>query len=99
MSNLIHCPKCGDDSSWVKDSRSSGTANEIRRRRVCANGHKFSTYEIIEEDMLHARAIKGYLTQIAGAVSDLKKQFNRGRAVPAFTSPPGGRRIADTTES
>lgn len=39
------CPTCGAWSS-VLDTR-EGPAESIRRRRECANGHKFFTFEIL----------------------------------------------------
>lgn len=39
----ILCPYCGDCRSVVKDSRYAN--DQVRRRRVCANGHCFTTHE------------------------------------------------------
>ena len=51
----IPCPACGDTHSGVLDSRPSppsrGTAGQptIRRRRICKNGHRYTTREQAEE--------------------------------------------------
>lgn len=40
----VVCPECGGESE-VKDSRSH--KNGIRRRRICDQGHRFSTLESV----------------------------------------------------
>lgn len=43
----MRCPRCGNESDKVVDSRA--TADAIRRRRACeACGHRYTTYERIE---------------------------------------------------
>ncbi len=39
----MHCPECGTARLQVIDSRDAPDA--VRRRRECANGHRFTTYE------------------------------------------------------
>ena len=39
----MRCPECGSDRLQVVDSRDS--PDGVRRRRECANGHRFTTYE------------------------------------------------------
>ena len=41
----MKCPECGTPHHEVNDSRKRG--NEIRRRRECFNGHRFSTIETV----------------------------------------------------
>ena len=42
----MKCPYCFNDSSEVKDSRSTEDGNAIRRRRLCNNcGGSFTTFE------------------------------------------------------
>lgn len=44
----MKCPECNGEESKVIDSRPSD--NKVRRRRECIQcGHRFTTYEIIEE--------------------------------------------------
>lgn len=40
----MNCPKCGSDSLRVLDTRERSI--DIRRRRECSKGHRFSTLEI-----------------------------------------------------
>lgn len=44
----LACPICGIKTSGVIDSRP--TYKHIRRRRVCSNGHRFTTHEIVIQD-------------------------------------------------
>lgn len=49
----MRCPKCASIKSSVVDSRQAEDGNTIRRRRVCENcGHRFTTYERVEEKTL-----------------------------------------------
>ena len=46
----MRCPKCGYQEDKVIDSRASREGSTIRRRREClACGHRFTTYEEIEQ--------------------------------------------------
>lgn len=42
----ICCPECGDLYSIVSDNRVNKDATKTRRRRICSNGHRFTTYEM-----------------------------------------------------
>ena len=49
----MKCPKCSCIDDKVVDSRSSKEGAVIRRRRECLDcGHRFTTYEEIEREML-----------------------------------------------
>jgi len=49
----MKCPKCGNDSDKVIDSRKARDGRAVRRRRECSEcGYRFTTYEYIEEDQL-----------------------------------------------
>ena len=49
----MRCPKCGRAEDKVIDSRSSREGATIRRRRECLTcGHRFTTYEEIEQGNL-----------------------------------------------
>lgn len=39
------CPKCGAQDSATLDSRAVPTTGDVRRRRECACGLRFTTYE------------------------------------------------------
>ncbi len=50
----MKCPACGQLEDRVIDSRSTKEGSAIRRRREClACGHRFTTYEEIESDLLY----------------------------------------------
>jgi len=49
----MRCPSCEHEEDRVVDSRSSRGGRATRRRREClACGHRFTTYESIEEEPL-----------------------------------------------
>jgi transcriptional repressor NrdR len=49
----MRCPKCGCQDDKVIDSRSSREGATIRRRRECIScGHRFTTYEELEQSGL-----------------------------------------------
>ena len=46
----MHCPSCRADDTKVIDSRVADEGASIRRRRLCPQcGHRFTTYERLEE--------------------------------------------------
>jgi transcriptional regulator NrdR family protein len=54
----LPCPECGSIKSKVTDSRAINRFTRqpckhrcIRRRRECANGHRFTTYETNENTL------------------------------------------------
>ena len=47
---MMQCPKCHQMNLKVIDSRSAEDNHSIRRRRECLNcGHRFTTFERIEQ--------------------------------------------------
>jgi transcriptional regulator NrdR family protein len=46
----MNCPECGVWSS-VKETRSDKKKTTYRRRRECANGHKFTTEEKVVDQI------------------------------------------------
>ncbi|XHR30231.1 MAG: transcriptional regulator NrdR [Chthoniobacteraceae bacterium] len=53
----MRCPKCGNQEDRVIDSRSSKDGASIRRRRECIGcQHRYTTYEVIERELV--RVIK-----------------------------------------
>lgn len=49
----MRCPFCGTDEDRVIDSRPARDGHAIRRRRACsACGHRFTTYEALEEPVV-----------------------------------------------
>lgn len=51
----MNCGKCGAWSS-VAETRKVDGGLTLRRRRTCANGHRFTTYEVAGPSALPARA-------------------------------------------
>ena len=50
---IMKCPYCKHEEDKVTDSRSCGDGYGVRRRRECLKcGHRFTTYERIEETPL-----------------------------------------------
>jgi transcriptional regulator NrdR family protein len=47
----IACPHCGSKANKITDSREA-PHNQIRRRRACECGQRFSTYENVDDDRL-----------------------------------------------
>lgn len=48
--NLVLCPSCGHPDTRVVDSRTTNEGRAIRRRRECEScGHRFTTFERLEE--------------------------------------------------
>lgn len=43
----LKCPECSTTFNRVIDSRSDRQNTNMRRRRLCENGHRFTTYERI----------------------------------------------------
>jgi transcriptional repressor NrdR len=49
----VRCPTCGTADSRVIDSRPADQGSSIRRRRECPNcGHRFTTYERAEAQIM-----------------------------------------------
>ncbi len=49
----MRCPVCGGHSTKVLDSRDTAESTQVRRRRCCVScGHRFTTRERIEEQLI-----------------------------------------------
>lgn len=70
----MRCPTCAEDDDKVVDSRAADEGAAIRRRRECiACGHRFTTFERVEEVPLVVRKGDGSLepydtTKVAAGV-------------------------------
>lgn len=40
------CPRCGESPTRVTDTRERTDGREVRRRRKCVCGYRWTTYEI-----------------------------------------------------
>ena len=77
------CPSCGAHSE-VRDSRPSDAlgVHAICRRRHCSNGHRFTTFEISQEDVEVLRGPDPKMMDRAKrAVTELADFFKQGVAV------------------
>jgi transcriptional repressor NrdR len=92
----MRCPKCHADDTKVIDSRDVGEGSSIRRRRLCpACGHRFTTYERLEEVPL-----------VVLKSSGVREPFDRNKIVAGVSAAAKGRpvsveqidRIADEIE-
>lgn len=61
----MNCPTCGAWSE-VLDTRATASTDTTRRRRQCANGHRFATVEVYAQ-MVNAGAVSRALAAIARA--------------------------------
>lgn len=72
----IPCPECGSSSGKVVDSRprDGGT----RRRRICDNGHRFSTVEVVArpDTIITIRTMKdGFVAIGQDGIDAIKRQL------------------------
>jgi hypothetical protein len=75
----IPCPECNITTGKVLDSRVRG--NGTRRRRECANGHRFSTFEVVVPDL-----IKNYTVEVK-----THKNIKETKTFSVTTIQPTGR--------
>ena len=81
----MKCPKCGQSSDKVLDSRTAREGAAIRRRRECLGcGHRFTTYEEIDRDEI--TVIKR---------SGVREAFDRQKLDTAIRRACGKRPISD----
>lgn len=81
----MKCPKCGQSSDKVLDSRIAREGAAIRRRRECLGcGHRFTTYEEIDRDEL-----------IVVKRSGARESFDRQKLDTAIRRACGKRPISD----
>lgn len=65
----MRCPYCKSDESKVMDSRAYSNGFSIKRRRECLTcGKRFTTYEILEENIFYVVKKNG-----------LKEEFNKDK--------------------
>lgn len=79
-----------DGSERTLPRKMSGFLNAVRRRRECPNGHRYSTYEIVESDIpklerikvcrQSMRLVQSILDELAKGVDyiDLRKEKHEG---------------------
>jgi len=69
------CVECGADS-LVRETRYSGGGTDmIRRRRICDNGHRFTSYEFAVPDRgknYSPKAVYEYMQKMVLATSEIR---------------------------
>lgn len=80
----MRCPKCQVDDTKVIDSRDCDDATAIRRRRSCvACGHRFTTYERLEEVPL-----------VVVKSSGVREPFDRVKLIAGVSASCKGRPVS-----
>lgn len=78
----MNCPTCG---AWSEVTDTRAAPNDmIRRRRACANGHKFATFEVLPQVV---RAAAGNAAATARASKASAARWARDRAIARDTRP------------
>lgn len=81
----MRCPVCVEADTRVVDSRSADDDTSIRRRRECGGcGHRFTTFERLEECPL-----------VVVKRSDVREPFDLTKIVSGLTAAAKGRPLAD----
>lgn len=81
----MHCPVCQADDTKVVDSRLASEGSAVRRRRRCPTcGHRFTTFERVDEVPLT-------VVKSNGAV----EPFDRSKVVRGLLAATKGRNVAD----
>jgi transcriptional repressor NrdR len=79
----MHCVVCRHDDTKVVDSRTAEDGNAIRRRRECPScGHRFTTFERIDEQPIMVVKTKGG-----------RQPFERSKIVAGVLAASKGRPI------
>ena len=82
----MHCPVCHADDTKVVDSRLAAEGSAVRRRRHCPScGHRFTTYERVDEVPL-------VVVKSDGRV----EPFDRGKIVAGVLAATKGRHVEPT---
>jgi transcriptional repressor NrdR len=79
----VHCPVCHADDTKVVDSRLAAEGSAVRRRRHCPScGHRFTTYERVDE------------VPLVVAKSDGRSEpFDRAKIVAGIAAATKGRHV------
>lgn len=84
----MKCTTCGTLRTKVLSTRSWLEGAMLKRRRECANGHRFTTIEVIE-----TKAVEKYSAATAKGVNKRGDIYNRHTAVIAQVR--SGKKLAD----
>lgn len=75
----VACPKCGVRRSRVVNSRPGADRHRHWRRRVCANGHRYSTEERAIECEWNDRGVEQAIVLLATARLGIEEALKRLR--------------------
>lgn len=70
------CPQCQSKSKIV-DVRFGDYTHTVRRRRECAEGHRFSTVEVTGNDYAHMKNCQSSKRSLEAAITCLQKLRNK----------------------
>jgi hypothetical protein len=85
---IMNCPECGAITSVV-DSRPIADGGTIRRRRLCPNGHRGTSYEMYKDENVQER-----ITQLEAAI-DALRVFALASVEPKFYQHHRWRALCD----
>ncbi|MBK8130559.1 MAG: transcriptional repressor NrdR [bacterium] len=90
----MRCPICANQDDRVIDSRAAKEGRAIRRRRECGQcGHRFTTYEAIEDHQVQVIKNNG-----AREPFDREKVY-RGLSIACIKRPVTAEQIGDMTDA
>jgi hypothetical protein len=72
----MRCPRCGAWSE-VKETRADDASFKTKRRRICANKHLFTTYEVLPAMLASARDQRGAIRAARASIA----QHRRNQAI------------------
>lgn len=68
----MRCPRCGAWSS-VEETRVSDPSFKTKRRRLCANGHLFTTYEVLPAMLASTRDQRATIRAARASITQHKR--------------------------
>ncbi len=72
----MRCPKCGAWSE-VKETRADDASFKTKRRRICANKHLFTTYEVLPAALASTRDQRSTIRAARASIA----QYRRNQAI------------------
>lgn len=84
----MNCPECGATTSVV-DSRPIADGGTIRRRRLCPNGHRATSYEMYKDENVQER-----INQLEATIDSLRS-FALASFEPKFNQVHRWRALCD----
>lgn len=83
----VPCPLCGTQDAKVIDSRCLASMPEVRRRRACVCGFRYTTYERVQssqtEILAEMKKIRALVNAANGSLAILDEMLDSAPSVPA----------------